>query len=138
VPNEPAVNSLSLDVEENQILALLGHNGAGKSTTINMLIGQCTAPLIYHSSLVSGLVEPGEGDAYFYGYSVRKNLDMLRSMLGVCPQHDVLWGDLTAIEHMKLFGHLKNIPSDKMKEEINELLEEVKLTKVGGLTVVVC
>ncbi|XP_064399181.1 ABC transporter A family member 1-like isoform X2 [Halichondria panicea] len=116
-PNAPAVDELSLNVEENQILALLGHNGAGKTTTINMLIG---------------LLEPDKGDAFFYNYSVRHDLDLLRSVLGVCPQHDILWGDLTAMEHMKLFAHLKNIPSEQMKEDIANLLEEVKLTKVAN------
>ncbi len=77
-----------------------------------------------------GLLEPDQGDAFFYNYSVRRDLDLLRSVLGVCPQHDVLWGDLTAMEHMKLFAHLKNIPSEQMKEDIANLLEEVKLTKV--------
>ena len=52
-------------------------------------------------------------------------------MLGVCPQHDVLWGDLTAEEHMKLFAHLKDIPSNEMMVEIESLLEEVKLTNVS-------
>ncbi len=49
-PNAPAVDSLSLNVEENQILALLGHNGAGKTTTINMLIGGCGYVSVYIST----------------------------------------------------------------------------------------
>ena len=55
-------------------------------------------------------------------------------MLGVCPQHDVLWNDLTALEHMKLFAHLKDIPPEVMGEEIATLLEEVKLTKVWTIS----
>ena len=78
-----------------------------------------------------GLLQPSSGDAYFYDYSVRRDLDILRSILGVCPQHDVLWGDLTAEEHMKLFAHLKDIPSDVMMSEIESLLEEVKLSNVS-------
>ena len=73
------------------------------------------------------------GDAYFYGLSVRKNLDAIRSILGVCPQHDVLWGDLTAREHMQLFGNLKNIPKHKMVAEIKTLLEEVQLNHVSSI-----
>ena len=48
----------------------------------------------------------------------------------MCPQHDVLWGDLTAMEHMKLFGHLRGIPSEIMENEIATLLTEVQLAKV--------
>ena len=70
------------------------------------------------------------GDAYFYGLSVRQNLDAVRSILGVCPQHDVLWGDLTAQEHMELFANLKAIPPNRMADEIRVLLEEVHLNNV--------
>ena len=51
-------------------------------------------------------------------------------MLGVCPQHDVLWGDLTAKEHMLLFAHLKNIPRGQMEDDIGRLLEDVQLNHV--------
>ena len=68
--------------------------------------------------------------------SVREELDAIRSILGVCPQHDVLWDDLTAIEHMKLFGYLKDIPSQEMENEIATLLKEVQLDKVNNSTIV--
>ena len=71
------------------------------------------------------------GNAYFYGLTITEDLDSIRNMLGVCPQHDVLWGDLTAYEHMQLFGYLKNIPKEKMAEEIQSLLEEVQLNHVS-------
>ena len=51
-------------------------------------------------------------------------------MLGVCPQHDVLWGDLTALEHMKLFGNFKGLPLHVLDTEIATLLAEVQLDKV--------
>ena len=58
-------------------------------------------------------------------------------MLGVCPQHDLLWGDLTAWEHMKLFATLKDIPQDDMAAKISTLLEEVQLNHVSRQAVVV-
>ena len=98
------------------------------------------------------------GDALFYGSSVRQNLDRIRSMLGVCPQvsgqmdrqtstshvhvfisllllllpfqHDVLWNDLTAREHMLLFAGMKGVVKDKREEEIAALLERVQLNHV--------
>ena len=82
------------------------------------------------------------GDAHFYGLSVRDDLDMIRNILGVCLQHDVLWGDLTAKEHMELFANLKNIPKSRMQEEIRTLLEEVQLNHVSCCciewTIVLC
>ena len=70
------------------------------------------------------------GDAYFYGLSVRQDLDAVHTILGVCPQHDILWGDLTAQEHMELFANLKAIPADRMADDIRVLLEEVQLLNV--------
>lgn len=61
---------------------------------------------------------------------MRRDLDAIRSVLGVCPQHDVLWGDLTALEHMKLFGNLKDIPRKDMENEIATLLADVQLDRV--------
>ena len=70
------------------------------------------------------------GNAYFYGLSITEDLDAIRNELGVCPQHDVLWGDLTANEHMQMFGYLKGIPVQRMREEIATLLKEVQLNHV--------
>jgi len=58
-----AVSGLTLDLFENQITALLGHNGAGKSTTISML---------------TGLIQPTSGDAYIWGHSIRRNMNNIR------------------------------------------------------------
>ena len=71
------------------------------------------------------------GNAYFYGLTITEDLDAIRNILGVCPQHDVLWGDLTAYEHMQLFGHLKGISRENMATEIQTLLEEVQLNHVS-------
>ena len=48
----------------------------------------------------------------------------------MCPQHDVLWGDLTAVEHMQLFGSLKGLTPENMKQEMDTLLKQVQLDKV--------
>jgi hypothetical protein len=70
-----AVKDLSMSMYEGQIFALLGHNGAGKTTTISML---------------SGMLEPTSGDATILGNSMRTDMHVVRHMLGVCPQHDVV------------------------------------------------
>ena len=66
-----------------------GHNGAGKSTTISML---------------TGLIPPSSGEAWAHGVSVGQDLARVRQDLGVCPQHDVLWGDLTVKEHLQVWS----------------------------------
>eukprot|EP01132_Coremiostelium_polycephalum_P003057 gene3057-3825_t len=115
--NVYAVRYLSLSIENSNILCLLGHNGAGKSTTIGML---------------TGLVSPSSGDALVFGHSIVSDIDSARRVTSVCPQHDILWNELTAREHLQLFSELKGVPSEERQEAINNALESVKLRKVAN------
>lgn len=108
-----AVDKLWYGVDEGQLFALLGHNGAGKTTTINML---------------TGLMNVTQGDATIFGHSVRTEMDDIQQLMGVCPQHDILWDQLTGREHLQLFARLKGIPADKIQEEVRARLDDVKLT----------
>ena len=93
----------------------MGGLGAGKSTTINFL---------------TGLLEADSGDALLQGKSVRHQLNSMRHRLGVCPQHDILWSDLTAIEHVRVFAGIKLVPVDKIEAMTQSLLTEVRLWDV--------
>ncbi|KAK3826132.1 MAG: hypothetical protein J3Q66DRAFT_309581 [Benniella sp.] len=110
-----AVKDLCLTLQEGKLLALLGQNGAGKSTTMNML---------------SGLTKSTGGDAMFYGLSMNSEMAEIRSMMGVCPQHDILFGDLTAEEHIELYAGLKNVPKHEIPRLTEERLKAVRLWKV--------
>ncbi|XP_050886845.1 ABC transporter A family member 1 [Lathyrus oleraceus] len=108
-----AVNSLQLTLYENQILALLGHNGAGKSTTISMLVG---------------LLPPTSGDALiFFGKNIVSDIDEIRKVLGVRPQHDILFPELTVREHLELFAILKGVEEDTLESVIINMVDEVGL-----------
>ena len=109
-----AVKNFSIDVYEGQVTALLGHNGAGKSTTFNML---------------SGLMPPTQGDAIIYGKSIKTDLSNVRKKLGVCPQHDVLWDTLTVMEHLQLFAALKGVCEDKIDQLCWDTIALVGLTE---------
>ena len=118
-PNTPdgakaAVASVSLDMYEDQIFALLGHNGAGKSTTISML---------------TGLTPPTAGDAWAYGHSIKNDLAGLRKIMGVCPQHDVLWPDLTVGEHLAYFARLKGVSMEGLNAAVWGIVRDVGLTE---------
>uniref|UniRef100_A0A0K0DEF1 ABC transporter domain-containing protein n=1 Tax=Angiostrongylus cantonensis TaxID=6313 RepID=A0A0K0DEF1_ANGCA len=71
-----ALDNLSLNLYEDQVTALLGHNGAGKTTTM---------------SILCGLYSPSSGTASIYGMDIRKEIQSVREVLGVCPQYNVLF-----------------------------------------------
>ncbi|XP_052816309.1 cholesterol transporter ABCA5-like isoform X2 [Mya arenaria] len=107
-----AVNNLSLNMYEGQITAILGHNGAGKTTLMNILTGMTSATS--GSAKVKGL-----------DVSNSQDIELLRSMTGVCPQHNTLFDELTCYEHLRLFGGIKGILD--VDKEIDEALESVDL-----------
>lgn len=109
-----AVNRLNLTLYEGQIFALLGHNGAGKSTTINIL---------------SGMLAPSSGTAHVLGYDLSKQMIEIRKNMGVCPQHDVLYPELTVKEHLEIFGKIKGLTGRRLVDEVRHKIEEVGLTE---------
>ncbi|XP_028556093.1 ABC transporter A family member 1 [Dendrobium catenatum] len=108
-----AVNFLNLTLYESQILALLGHNGAGKSTTISMLVG---------------LIPPTSGDALVYGKNITTDMDDIRKALGVCPQHDILFPELTVKEHLVMFAAIKGVDDHCLEVQVTEMINEVGLS----------
>lgn len=112
-----AVDDVSVSIPHHSLFCLLGHNGAGKSTLFNMM---------------TGLTDITAGDATVYGHSVRDDMAALRPLLGVCPQHDILFDRLTGAEHVRLFAALKGVPRSEREDEVARRLEQVSLTDVGG------
>jgi ATP-binding cassette subfamily A (ABC1) protein 3 len=115
-----AVNSLQLTLYENQILALLGHNGAGKSTTISMLVG---------------LLTPTSGDATVFGKNIITDMDEIRKTLGVCPQNDILFAELTVKEHLEIFAILKGVKEEFLERVVMDMIDEVGLADKTNTTV---
>jgi ATP-binding cassette subfamily A (ABC1) protein 3 len=97
-----------LKINKNETVALLGHNGAGKTTAIDML---------------TGMLQPTEGDAIVNGKSIVNDLVSVRLDLGLCQQHDVLFDNLTVKEHLKLGCELKNVPLEDVVDEIENILD---------------
>ena len=107
-----AIKDIVLQARQQEILALLGPNGAGKSTLINCSLG------LYR--LTSGTVK-------ISGLDIEKDQDQVYRHIGVCPQHEILWSDLTAKEHLLFYCRLKGIDKAKEHEVANKCLEEVEL-----------
>ncbi|XP_047448746.1 phospholipid-transporting ATPase ABCA1-like isoform X2 [Mugil cephalus] len=107
-----AVDGLSVDFYENQITSFLGHNGAGKTTTM---------------SILTGLFPPTSGTALINGYDIRTDMDDIRKYLGMCPQHNVLFNDLTVEEHIYFYGRLKGLSRSEVKIEMDQMIKDVGL-----------
>jgi len=108
-----AVRGNFFRVETGKLFALLGPNGAGKTTTINLL---------------TGVLPISSGDAAVCGHSiVGGELPAIRRLMGVCPQFDILWDELSAREHLRLFAALKGLPRSLWSSVPDELLARTKL-----------
>ncbi|XP_063790760.1 phospholipid-transporting ATPase ABCA3 [Pseudophryne corroboree] len=107
-----AVRDLTLNMYEGQITVLLGHNGAGKSTTLSML---------------TGLFPPSSGECYIGGYEISRDTALIRRNLGLCPQHDVLFQGLTVEEHLYFYAGLKGCPRWRCPEEVDKILQILRI-----------
>ena len=76
-------------------------------------------------SVLTGLYPPTKGDCFVYNKSIRKELDKLRESMGICPQHNVIFDDLSVYEHIRLFETIKGVKPTK--ESIMEKAKEVDL-----------
>lgn len=107
-----ACKGLTLNMYDDQITVLLGHNGAGKTTTMSML---------------TGMFPPTSGTALINGYDIRKNLIKARSSIGLCPQHNILFDDLTVREHIEFYGRLKGLSNEDVEEEVQKYVKLLEL-----------
>ncbi|CAH1108169.1 unnamed protein product [Psylliodes chrysocephalus] len=107
-----AVRNLSINMYEDQITVLLGHNGAGKTTTMSML---------------TGMITPTAGTAKISGYDIRVHMAGVRKSLGLCPQHNIIFDELTVSEHIYFFSKLKGLSSREISKEIDKYVELLEL-----------
>lgn len=110
--NLTAVSPMTLDMFENQITVLLGHNGAGKTTAMSML---------------TGMLPPTSGTAFVNGFDITTNIDDVRTSIGLCPQHNILFEDLTVAEHIEFFSTLKGMDVAAIEGEVNKYLKLIEL-----------
>jgi daunorubicin resistance ABC transporter ATP-binding subunit len=107
-----AVDGLSLTVQQGEIFGLLGPNGSGKTTTINM---------------ISGLSKPSGGQINVLGYDVRRDMRQIRRILGAVPQETALYEELSAWTNLNFHADLFGIPRKEKKERITNVLKLVQL-----------
>jgi ABC-2 type transport system ATP-binding protein len=109
-----AVKGISFSAVNGEVLSLLGPNGAGKSTTISM---------------ISGLLEPSDGDAKIMGCSIRQDPAGAKAALGVVPQDIALYPDLSARENLVFWGKMYGLRGAALQSRVDEVLEVIGLTE---------
>ena len=113
--NITAVDRLDLKIRQGELFALLGVNGAGKTTTIKML---------------SCLTVPTEGDALIGGYSITKQPDQVKRLIGVSPQETAIAPNLTVKENLELICGIHGFSKEKTRAKIAELSAQFDLHTV--------
>ena len=110
-----AVDGLDLEIRRGELFSLLGVNGAGKTTAIKML---------------TCLTRPTGGDAQVGGYSVTKEPDRVKGLIGVSPQETAVAPNLTVEENLALICGIHGFPREKTRGKIEELTGQLNLGSV--------
>ena len=112
-----AVNGINLEIKKGELFGLLGPNGAGKTTVINMLVG---------------LLNPTEGTATVGGYDVKRDLNKIKEMIGLCPQEASVYKFLKGRENVELFGNLFKMDKHVLKERADKFFETSGLKEASN------
>ena len=110
-----AVDHLSLEIQQGELFSLLGVNGAGKTTTIKML---------------TCLTKPTGGDAYVGGFSVTRETEGVKAVIGVSPQQTAVAPNLTTEENLELICGIHGFSREKTREKISQLSRQFDLGPV--------
>lgn len=114
--DKTAVKSLNLTVEKGELYALLGVNGAGKSTTIKML--SCLVPVT-------------SGDALLNGHSVVKDSQSVKQIINVSPQETAVAEKLTVRENLELIARIYGANKKQAKEKAQDMLDKFDMQEIA-------
>jgi ATP-binding cassette subfamily A (ABC1) protein 3 len=109
-----AVEKTSFGLEYGECFALLGINGAGKSTTFKALTCE---------------IEPTAGQITINGFDAYKDFNQARRLIGYCPQYDAIFELVTVYEHLEYYARIKGIPVQFREKLIEKAIEDLNLTE---------
>lgn len=110
----PVIDNVSFDINEKEIVALIGLNGAGKSTTIKHILG---------------LLEPHDGTIHINGRSFYEDPDTYRSQYTYIPESPIYYDELTLWEHLELTAMVYGLDKEMLLQRATPLLEEFRMEK---------
>ncbi len=111
-----AVRDINFEITQHGIYGLLGSNGAGKSTTMNIMCG---------------VLKQTEGDVFIKGISMRDNPVAAKQHIGFLPQKPPLYTDLTVEEYLRYCAKLRQMESSQVKNAINTVMERCSISHFG-------
>lgn len=107
-----ALKQLSLVAQRGDVFCIVAHNGAGKTTAFRILVGE---------------IEATFGVGYVCGHSITTEMQHVHSDLGVAAQQDILWEDLTVMEHLCFYARAKNLSGKQLRQAVNQVIRCVQL-----------
>ena len=108
----PAVQNLSLSLQNGQVLGLLGVNGAGKSTTLSM---------------IAGALRPDSGGIRLNGEDFLEHPELARRLIGWLPERAPLWSELNVREHLDAHGRLRGLRGAALRQARDAVIERLEL-----------
>ncbi|KAG0017231.1 ATP-binding cassette sub- A member 5 [Podila clonocystis] len=111
------LDDVYLSFKKNECFGYLGPNGAGKTTTIKIL---------------TGALGPSSGGGTIEGLPIVPFHEDLRSMIGICPQFDILWPRLSVRDHLTLFARIKGVAPHEVDAAVTQMVDEMGLTDLGN------
>jgi len=114
-----AVDNLSLEVNDGEIVGIIGHNGAGKSTTLKM---------------IAGLIEPTQGTVEVMGRDIQKNSVAVKKQIGYLPEESPLYENMSARQYLLFFSELYQMKRSVAQARIEALLDSLNLPQKDKLT----
>ena len=110
-----AVDGLNLNIAQGELFCLLGVNGAGKTTAIKLL---------------TCLTKPSGGDALVGGYSILRQPEQVKGLIGVSPQETAVAPNLSVKENLQLMGGIYGFSKEKTQQKVAELSGQFSLAEV--------
>lgn len=119
-----AVDDVSFEIASGEIVGLLGHNGAGKTTVMKLL---------------TGYIEPSSGKAFVDGIDVQESPTEAREFLGYLPESRPLYSELTVIDYLWFAATVRNVPKESRRELVENAitstdLRDRALDRIGTLS----
>ena len=107
-----AVENLDLEISRGEIVGIIGHNGAGKTTALKMIVG---------------LIAPTSGKVTVMGMDIQKEGLKIKKSLGYLPEENALYENMTAPEYLDFFASIYGLPAADARKRGEKLLESLKL-----------